>query len=176
MHLQGSQVFWEPIKNRVSPRPALLEAVYLKALLYQLLSVLVKFFPCFINIFFLFTLHAFPCFTKNSDLQRFPCIGKNFFMFQLQGFPCFNNTFFLFWLHYFPVLLTFFPCLIYRVFPVLIKTQISGISLYWLNLFYVSITGGFPAFITPFHCFGYIISLYWLQLFYGSVTGFSLLL
>ena len=29
-----SQVFWEPIKNRVSPRSALLEAVYLEALLY----------------------------------------------------------------------------------------------------------------------------------------------
>ena len=28
------QVFWEPIKNRVSPRSALLKAVYLKALLY----------------------------------------------------------------------------------------------------------------------------------------------
>ena len=28
-----SQVFWEPIKNRVSPRSALLEAVYLEALL-----------------------------------------------------------------------------------------------------------------------------------------------
>ena len=29
-----SQVFWGPIKNRVSPRSALLEAVYLEALLY----------------------------------------------------------------------------------------------------------------------------------------------
>ena len=29
-----SQVFWDPIENRVSPRSALLEAVYLKALLY----------------------------------------------------------------------------------------------------------------------------------------------
>ena len=29
-----SQVFWEPIKNRVSPRSALLEAAYLEALLY----------------------------------------------------------------------------------------------------------------------------------------------
>ena len=27
------QVFWEPIKNRVSPRSVLLEAVYLEALL-----------------------------------------------------------------------------------------------------------------------------------------------
>ena len=32
--IRVSQVFWEPIKNRVSPRSALLEAVYLKALLY----------------------------------------------------------------------------------------------------------------------------------------------
>jgi hypothetical protein len=29
-----SQVFWDPIKNRVSSRSALLKAVYLKALLY----------------------------------------------------------------------------------------------------------------------------------------------
>ena len=28
------QVFWEPIKNRLSPRSVLLEAVYLEALLY----------------------------------------------------------------------------------------------------------------------------------------------
>ena len=28
-----SQVFWEPIKNSVSPRSALLEAVYFEALL-----------------------------------------------------------------------------------------------------------------------------------------------
>ena len=34
--IRVSQVFWEPIKNRVYPRSALLEAVYLKALLYQL--------------------------------------------------------------------------------------------------------------------------------------------
>ena len=143
---------------------------------YQLFSVLVTFFPCFINIFFLFTLHGFPCFTKNSDLQGFPCIGKNFFMFQLQGFPCFNNTFFLFWLHYFPVLLTFFPCLIYRVFPVLIKIQIYRDFPVLVTTFLCFNYRVFPAFITPFHCFGYIISLYWLQLFYGSVTGFSLLL
>ena len=29
-----SQVFWDPIKNRVSPRSVLLKAVYLEALLY----------------------------------------------------------------------------------------------------------------------------------------------
>ena len=29
-----SQVFWEPIKDRVSPRSVLLKAVYLEALLY----------------------------------------------------------------------------------------------------------------------------------------------
>ena len=34
--IRVSQVFWEPIKNRASPRSALLEAVYLKALLYIL--------------------------------------------------------------------------------------------------------------------------------------------
>ena len=32
-----SQVFWEPIKNRASPRSALLKAVYLEALLYFIL-------------------------------------------------------------------------------------------------------------------------------------------
>ena len=32
--IRVSQVFWEPIKNRASPRSALLEAVYLEALLY----------------------------------------------------------------------------------------------------------------------------------------------
>ena len=32
--IRVSQVFWEPIKNRASPRSVLLEAVYLKALLY----------------------------------------------------------------------------------------------------------------------------------------------
>ena len=32
--IRVSQVFWEPIKNRVSPRSALLAAVYLEALLY----------------------------------------------------------------------------------------------------------------------------------------------
>ena len=34
-----SQVFWDPIKNRVSSRSALLEAVYLKALLYRHSSI-----------------------------------------------------------------------------------------------------------------------------------------
>ena len=38
-----SQVFWDPIKNRVSPRSALLEAVYLKALLYFSKYVRAKF-------------------------------------------------------------------------------------------------------------------------------------
>ena len=36
--IRASQVFWEPIKNRVSPRSALLEAVYLEALLYPIRS------------------------------------------------------------------------------------------------------------------------------------------
>ena len=72
-------------------------------------------------IFPLFNLRVFLCFSKISDLQGFPCIGYNFFMFQIQGFPCFNNIFFLFWLYYFPVLWTFFPCFIYRVFPVFPK-------------------------------------------------------
>ena len=32
-----SQVFWDPIKNRVSPRSVLLEAVYLEALTSEIL-------------------------------------------------------------------------------------------------------------------------------------------
>ena len=32
--IRVSQVFWEPIKNRASPRSVLLKAVYLEALLY----------------------------------------------------------------------------------------------------------------------------------------------
>jgi hypothetical protein len=70
----------------------------------------IHYFPVLATFFFLFNLQGFPWYTKNSDLQGFPCIGYSFFMVQLQGFPCFNNTFPLFWLHYFPVLLTFFPC------------------------------------------------------------------
>ena len=35
-----------------------------------------------------------------------------------------NNTFSLFLLYYFPVLLTFFPCLIYRVFPALLNFHV----------------------------------------------------
>jgi hypothetical protein len=46
-------------------------------------SILVTFFPCFNNIFSLFNLQGFPCFTKNSALQGYPCIGYNFFTFQL---------------------------------------------------------------------------------------------
>ena len=104
-----------------------------------------RFSPCNVCFCFdfydFFSLHDFPCFTKNSDLHGFPCIGINFFIFQLQGFPCFNNTFFLFWLYYFPVLLAFFPCLIYRGFPVLIKTQIYRDFPVLVTTFYVSITG-----------------------------------
>ena len=33
--IRVSQVFWEPIQNRVSPRSVLLKAVYLEALLYN---------------------------------------------------------------------------------------------------------------------------------------------
>ena len=36
--IRVSQVFWESIKNRVSPRSALLKAVYLEALLYPLIN------------------------------------------------------------------------------------------------------------------------------------------
>ena len=35
--IRVSQVFWEPIKNRASPRSALLEAVYLEAVYLEAL-------------------------------------------------------------------------------------------------------------------------------------------
>ena len=40
--IRVSQVFWEPIKNRASPRSALLKAVYLEALLYMVFFVKIK--------------------------------------------------------------------------------------------------------------------------------------
>ena len=40
--IRVSQVFWEPIKNCASPRSALLDAVYLKAVLYHLNKYLKK--------------------------------------------------------------------------------------------------------------------------------------
>ena len=103
---------------------------------YRVFPALVTTFPCFGYIFSLFNLRVFLCFSKISDLQGFPCIGYNFFMFQIQGFPCFNNIFFLFWLYYFPVLWTFFLCFIYRVFPVFPKFYVvvfqrAGKSLLW---------------------------------------------
>ena len=47
--IRVSQVFWEPIKNRVSPRSALLEAVYLEAVYLETLLYLTKFWPSFIG-------------------------------------------------------------------------------------------------------------------------------
>ena len=40
--IRVSQVFWKPIKNRVSPRSALLKAVYLEALLYFVINRFVR--------------------------------------------------------------------------------------------------------------------------------------
>ena len=159
--------------------PALVKKNYVSItgfslLQYQLFSVLVTFFPCFINIFFLFTLHGFTCFTKNSDLQGFPCIGKNFFIFQFQGFPCFNNTFFLFWIHYFPVLLIFFPCLIYRVFCVFLKFQTYRDFPVLATIFLCFKYRVFPALTTSFFCFGYNISLFYEHFFPVLFSGFSL--
>ena len=127
---------------------------------YQLFFDLVTFFPWFIKKKSLFTLQDFPCFTENSDLQGFPCIGYNFFMLGLQSFPCFYNTFSLFWLHYFPVFLTFFSCLIYRVFPVLLKLHIYRDFPVLVTISLCFNYRVVPAFITPFHCFCYIISLF----------------
>jgi hypothetical protein len=83
-------------------------------------------------------------------------------MVQLQGFPCFNNTFPLFWLHYFPALLTFFPlsnlqgfpCLIYRVFPNLLKIQIYRDFPVLVKTFLWFNYRVFPVLTTPFPCFG----------------------
>ena len=44
-----SQVFWDPIKNRVSPRSVLLKAVYLKALLYRLIPQVTRFLQFLTN-------------------------------------------------------------------------------------------------------------------------------
>ena len=95
-------------------------------------------------------------------------------MFQKQGFPCFNNTFFLFWIHYFPVLLTFFPCLIYRVFPDFLKNQIYRDFPVLVTTFLCFNYRVFPALTTYFFCFGYIIFLFYEHFFPVLFTGFSL--
>ena len=86
-------------------------------------------------------------------------------MFQLQGFPCFSNNFSLFWLHSFSVLLAFFPCLLYKVFPVLLKTQIYRDFPVLVTTFLCSNYRVFPALITPFPCFDCIISLFYQHFF-----------
>ena len=127
----------------------------------QLLSVLVTFFPCFINIFFPAQFVWFSLFYKKSDLHGIPCIGNNSFMFQLQGFTCFNNTFSLFCLHSFPVFVIFFPCLICRVFPNLPKIQIyRDFPVLVTTLLCFNYRLSLPALTTPFVCFAYILSLF----------------
>ena len=91
-------------------------------------------------------------------------------MFQLQGFSCFINNFSLFWLHSFPVLLTFFPCLLYRVFPVLLKTQIYKDFPVLITTFlcfnyrvFPGLKTPFPFFVTLFPCLVNIFSLFNLQ-------------
>ena len=63
MYLQGflakirvSQLFWDPIKNRVSQRSVLLKAVYLEALLYII--------PCYLE----------NCVVREPCKQRTDCI------------------------------------------------------------------------------------------------------
>ena len=93
-------------------------------------------------------------------------------MFQLQGFPCFINNFSLFWLHSFPVLKTFFPCLLYRVFYVLLKSQIYRDFPLLVTTFlrfnyrvFPALITYFPCFSCIFHCFINISSLFNLQFF-----------
>ena len=76
-----------------------------------------------------------------------------------------TNNFSLFWLHSFFVLLAFFLCLLYRVSPVLLKTQIYRDFPVMVTTFLCSNYRIFPALITPFSCFGCTISLFYQHFF-----------
>ena len=127
---------------------------------YNFFSVLVTFFPCFINIFSFFNLQGFPAVLPKIQIYRdFPVLVTTFLCFNygafpalITPFPCFGYVISLLYQHFFPVQFTGFSCFlkiqIYRDFPVLVTTFLC---------FNYRV---FPAFITPFHCFGYIISLF----------------
>ena len=71
-------------------------------------------------------------------------------------------------------MVTFFPCLIYRVFSVLLKFQIYRDFPVLVTTFLCFNYRVFPALITSFLCFGDIISLFYEHFFPVLFTGFSL--
>ena len=73
-------------------------------------------------------------------------------------------------------MVTFFPCLIYRVFSVLLKFQIYRDFPVLVTTFLCFNYRVFPALITSFLCFGDIISLFYEHFFPVLFTGFSLFL
>ena len=73
-------------------------------------------------------------------------------------------------------MVTFFPCLIYRFFSVLLKFQIYRDFPVLVTTFLCFNYRVFPALIIYFPCFGYIISLFYEHFFPVLFTGFSLLL
>ena len=73
-------------------------------------------------------------------------------------------------------MVTFFPCLIYRFFSVLLKFQIYRDFPVLVTTFLCFNYRVFPALTTYFPCFGYIISLFYEHCFPVLFTGFSLLL
>ena len=71
-------------------------------------------------------------------------------------------------------MVTFFPCLIYRVFSVLLKFQIYRDFPVLVTTFLCFNYRVFPALITSFLYFGDIISLFYEHFFPVLFTGFSL--
>ena len=71
-------------------------------------------------------------------------------------------------------MVTFFPCLIYRVFSVLLKFQIYRDFPVLVTTFLCFNYRVFPVLITSFLCFGDIISLFYEHFFPVLFTGFSL--
>ena len=71
-------------------------------------------------------------------------------------------------------MITFFPCLIYRFFCVLLKFQTYRDFPVLATIFLCFNYRVFPALTTSFFCFGYIISLFNEHFFPVLFTGFSL--
>ena len=78
--------------------------------------------------------------------------------------------------HLFHVLVSFFPCLMYRFFSVLLKFQIYRDFPALITTFLCFNYRVFPALSTSFFCFGNIISLFYEPFFPVLFTGFSLFL
>ena len=62
----------------------------------QLFSVLVTFFPCFINIFSLLNLYGFLCFTKNQIYMEFPALATTLLCFNYRDLPALTTPFLCF--------------------------------------------------------------------------------